>query len=358
MPLDYELFSPGFKGADTLPGAITWPAATYESIQDNLEALRTFAGYPAGPPPYDPTASYTANEKTLAGYLQANWGFPLGGDASVDGQIGLRGVHVDRTLDGTQRNDTGAGFTFTPVQYDNKETYWLPNINAKIQFNRELMLRLAWTKTRTRPQFGDLNPSISIGRPPDASCDPAHTLCEVGAGGGNPNLNDLKSTNYDASLEYYFSPTGFAAFAAFDHELNGFVTPSSFTLGTLNGFPIRVNAPINSLDGHVRGFEAQVNTFFDFAGAPDWVHWFGIQANLTRLNGEAKYPRPVLASRSDWRLHPGHADDGFDRSDHSSAAERLEMVVQHHRDVRAWTAVGQARIQLAQPLLGRLVADR
>jgi TonB-dependent receptor len=292
-PLDYELFRTGFRGADTQPGAIVWPAATYDSIQNNLEALRAFAGYPAGPPPYDPTASYTANEKTLAGYVQGNWGFQLG-DVGVDGQIGLRGVHVHRTLDGTQRNDTGAGFTFDPVHYDKKETYWLPNINAKIQFTRDLLMRLAWTKTRTRPQFGDLNPSISIGRPPDSSCIATVTLCETEAFGGNPNLKDLKSTNYDASLEYYFSPTGFAAIAAFDHELDGFPTASTYLLGTLNGYPIRVHAPINSEKGHVRGFEAQVNTFFDFAGVPDWVRWFGIQANVTHLNASAKYPRPVL----------------------------------------------------------------
>ncbi len=293
VPLDYELFRPGFRGADVQPGAIVWPAATYESIQDNLDQLRAFAGYPEGPPPYDPTASFKANEKSLAGYVQANWGFDLG-SVGVTGQLGIRGVHVNRTISGTQSNDTGAGLTYTPVSYDNKETYWLPNLNAKFQFSRDLLLRLAVTKTRTRPQFEDLNPSLSIGRPPDSSCDPTQTLCETGAHGGNPNLKDLKSTNYDASLEYYFSPTGFAAFAAFDHELEGFVTPSSFDLGTLNGFPVRVSAPINSLKGHVRGFEAQVNTFFDFPGVPDWVHWFGIQANLTRLNAEAKYPRPVL----------------------------------------------------------------
>jgi len=293
VPLDYKLFSPGFKGAATQPGAIVWPAATYASIQDNLEQLRAFAGYPAGPPPYDPTAGFVANEKSFAGYVQANWGFDLGG-VTIDGQLGVRGVHVNRTISGTQRNDTGNGFTFTPVSYNNKETYWLPNFNAKIQFSRQLLLRLAATKTRTRPQFGDLNPSISIGRPPDPSCDPAATVCETSASGGNPNLKDLKSNNYDASLEYYFSSTGFAALAAFDHQLEGFVTPSSYDLGTLNGFPIRVSAPINSLAGHVRGFEAQVNTFFDFRGVPDWVHWFGIQANLTRLDASAKYPRPVL----------------------------------------------------------------
>jgi TonB-dependent receptor len=223
--------------------------------------------------------------------VQANWAFDLGGIA-VDGQVGLRGVHAKRDIHGTQRIDTGAGLNFVPVNDTTSETYWLPNINAVVHFSRDLQLRLAATKTRTRPQFGDLSPSISIGRSPDPTCGPP-TLCETVGTGGNPNLKDLKSTNYDASLEYYFSPTGFAAVAAFDHELEGFVTPSSFTLGESGGFPLRVFAPINSGKGHVRGFEGQVNTFFDFWGGPDWLRWFGVQANVTYLEHGAKFPRPI-----------------------------------------------------------------
>lgn len=292
VPLDYEMFSPGFKGADNPPFPTSWLTPTYSSIRNNLEALRAFANLPAGGPAYDPLASFKANEKSLAGYVQANWALDLGGMA-VDGQLGVRAVHAKRDLHGTQRVDTGAGFDFEPVDNTDSETYWLPNINATLHFTRDLQLRLAATKTRTRPQFLDLSPSISIGRPP-TGCDPAITNCEIGASGGNPNLQDLKSNNYDASLEYYFSRTGFASFAAFDHELEGFVTPSSFVLGEQDGFPIRVSAPINSGKGHVRGFEAQANTFFDFMGGPEWLSWFGIQANVTHLNASAKYPRPVL----------------------------------------------------------------
>lgn len=298
VPLDYQLFGRGFRGADNPPFPLTWLTPTYSSIRDNIEELRVFSGFPSGDrPPYDPTASFKANEKSLAAYAQLNYEFPLGGEMSVDGQIGIRGIKVDRDVSGTRRTETAPGvFEFVPVDESREDTYWLPNLNARIRFTPELQLRLAATKTRTRPQFLDLNPSVSVGRPPDASCDPDVVNCEIGASGGNPFLTDLKSTNYDASLEYYFSRTGFASIAVFDHELKGFVTPSAFILdepGT-GGFPVRVSSPINSGKGHARGFEAQVNTFFDFAGAPEWLSWFGIQANVTRVNAKAKYPRPVL----------------------------------------------------------------
>src|SRR5205814_6653490 len=121
------------------------------------------------------------------------------GSVTIDGQLGIRGVHYNRKLSGTERFATATPgvFIFDPVQIDKKDTYWLPNINARIAFTRELQLRLAATKTRTRPQFNDLNPSISIGRPPDASCNRATVNCETGATAGYPNLKDRKSPTTD-----------------------------------------------------------------------------------------------------------------------------------------------------------------
>jgi len=292
VPLDYEMFEPGFRGANNPPFPTSWLAPTYDSIRDNLEALRLFSGFPTGDrPAYDPTSSFDGNEKSLAGYVQGHWAFDLGG-MTVDGQIGLRGVHYKRKLNGTERLETATGNVFEEVNVSKSDTYWLPNLNVRFHLTPEIQLRLAATKTRTRPQFLDLNPSVSVGRPPDPSgCGPT-VVCDAVARGGNPDLKDLKSDNFDASLEWYFSRTGFASLAAFTHEFEGFVTPSSFLIGESGGFPLRLFAPINSGKGHARGWEAQVNTFFDFMGGPEWLSWFGVQANVTYIDAKAKYPRP------------------------------------------------------------------
>jgi TonB-dependent receptor len=282
VPLDYQLFRAGFRGADNPPFPTTWLTPTYSSIRDNIVQLRQFVGFLTDTPPaYDPLQSFRANEKSIAGYAQLNYQFGI-----LDGQIGVRVVHPDRNIRGTARVDTGSGFIFTPVANTTKETFVLPNFNARFKFTPELQLRLAVTKTRTRPQFNDLNPSVAIG--PPSACQ--NNTCP--ASGGNPFLKDLKATNYDASLEYYFSPTGYAALAAFHHDLDGFVTPANFIErgAAPGGQDLNVSAPINSKKGHVDGFEAQVNTFFDFTGGPDWLRWFGVQGNLTYLNAKAKYP--------------------------------------------------------------------
>jgi iron complex outermembrane receptor protein len=284
VPLDYEMFSPGFKGADNPPFPTSWLAPTYSSIRNNLEELRAFVGFPAGPPPYDPLQSFKANEKSLAAYGQINYQFGI-----VDGQLGIRALHTNRNIRGTQRvviNENPFTTQDNPIDVTEKKTVWLPNINARIKFTPELQLRLAATKTRTRPQFFDLRPSVSLGSP--SACQ--NNTCP--ASGGNPFLKDLKSNNYDASLEYYFSRTGYAAIAAFHHDLQGFITPSNFIEpgAGYNGQDLNISAPVNSKKGHVSGFEAQVNTFFDFAGGPEWLRWFGVQANVTYLNAKAKYP--------------------------------------------------------------------
>ena len=281
VPLDYQLFEPGFIGANNPPFPTTWLAPTYSSIQDNLVDLRNFVGMNPDGPAFDPLQSFKANEKNLAGYAQINYEF-----GPVDGQIGVRAVHTDRSISGTQRIDTGSGIVFQPIDLSRKKTVLLPNLNARAHLTDTIQMRFAVTKTRTRPQFNDLNPSISIGSP--SSCQ--NGFCP--ASGGNPFLKDLTSTNWDTSLEWYFSRTGYASLAAFHHQLKGFVTPASFTeaTGGPGGNGLIVSAPINSGKGHASGFEGQVNTFFDVFGGPAWLKDFGVQANFTYVSARAKYP--------------------------------------------------------------------
>jgi TonB-dependent receptor len=118
-------------------------------------------------------------------------------------------------------------------------------------------------------------------------------VCERVARGGNPYLSALTSDNYDLSIENYFSRTGFASLSLFWRDVAGFVTPASFYApqpDELTGLPLRIFGPINSGKGRLKGFEAQVSTFFDFAGVPDFARNFGVQANVTYIDASAKYP--------------------------------------------------------------------
>jgi len=296
VPLDYSLFTPGFRGDSSRPFPDTWLAPSYNSIHDSLADLRTFAGYPAGSPTFDPLQAIFAKEKSTAFYGQAHYQFGI-----VDGQIGLRVVTTRDKLDGNQlffgADPDGAGplppppGVFRAVHVDRKYTDWLPNFSARFKFTSQLQLRLSATKTRTRPSFRDLSPSATIDRP--GSCfdtTPAPAGCTLTGGGGNPFLERLKSNNYDASLEYYFSPAGFASLAVFRRDIKGFIEGGSQdVIEPISGRPLRLFGPVNSGSGRIQGFEAQASTFFDFEALPGWLHHFGALANVTRINARADF---------------------------------------------------------------------
>lgn len=296
VPLDYELFERGFRGDDLRPFPSTWLAPTYDSIRGNLDEMRTFAGFAAGSPAFDPRQAVTANEKSTAVYGQLSYDFGF-----MDGQIGLRYVETRDKLAGNQLffgPDPDGGGPLPPppgviraVDVDIEYKDWLPNISGRIKITPQLQLRMAATRTRTRPSFRDLSPSSTIDRP--STCFdtvPPPAGCTLTGGGGNPFLQRLKSKNYDASLEYYFSPSGFASFAIFRRDLEGFIEQNNVdVIEPVSGRPLRLFGPANSGDGRISGAEAQVQTFFDWEFVPEFARRFGIQANLTYLNADADF---------------------------------------------------------------------
>jgi iron complex outermembrane receptor protein len=295
VPLNYQLFRPGFRGSD-VQAFRTWLSPTYRSIRDNIEAMRQFTinlggtNFTLDDPAPDPLQTWDANERNYAAYGQIRYEFTLGGGTTVDGNIGLRVVNTHTELSGTRLviPATGPG-VFTPTVVDREYTDWLPNVSARIRFSPEFQLRLSYTETRTRPSFTDLRPSATIDPPP--AClgqTPVPSNCFRSGRGGNPFLDRLTSRNYDASLEYYFSRNGFVSIAGFQRDMNGFIE-STFSDTSLTGEPFRFEGPVNSGDGRIRGFEAQLSTFFDFGGLPNWLSAFGIQANVTHIDTNADF---------------------------------------------------------------------
>jgi TonB-dependent receptor len=288
LPLVNELSPPGYRGTDIQPFR-SFLTPTYGSIRENRVALRQFVisqGPPNRPPSFgtftldapapDPNQTYDATEETLAGYGQVNYNF----NDIVDGVIGIRVVHTDTQVTGTA-NIAGVA---TPINVGPSFTDYLPNASLRWRIMPGLQLRLSATQTRTRPTFAELNPSFSLGAP-----DPNQGNRRFGSG-GNPNLRPFTSDNYDAALEYYFSRNGFASVSVFRRDLVGFIERQNVDLVDPILGPIRINQPVNSGQGRIEGAEAQFQTFFDFAGVPQWAHGFGVQANVTYLTAETGFP--------------------------------------------------------------------
>lgn len=275
--LDLEVFRSGFRGSDVQPTR-DWITPTYRSLRDNVADIRGLVGFanPEGPRPNNPNDRFRAEEKSFAGYGQLSYAFDLG-SLRVDGVAGVRAIITDTRFEGAVTE------SYTNV---------LPNVSMRLRFTDELSLRGAYTQTRTRPNFDQIRPSL-VG--------PVQGNLQT-ITGGNPDLRPLQSDNYDLSLEYYFSDTGFAAVSAFRRDFTGFIFNQRTVRLTDPNDPgsvrIETTLPVNGEASRLEGVEAQLTTFFDFEFVPQFLRRFGVQANYTYLTGEQNVPGFIAGAPS------------------------------------------------------------
>ncbi|WP_242186055.1 TonB-dependent receptor [Sphingomonas sp. CARO-RG-8B-R24-01] len=296
---------PGFTYNSAQPNT-AYAALTRDSIRDNLPALRAFFNEPAGTVAFDPTQNFRANEKAYAAYAQLKYGFDLGG-ITVDGLAGLRSVKTKEHIQAFS-NINGV---VAPSTADSEYTDYLPNGSARIALNDKLQMRLAYTKTRTRPNFIDLRPNLTLGSPPtfpaDSPCLDSTSAtynsraCARGGSQGNPNLKPLTSNNYDLSLEYYFSRTGFFSAAVFRHDVTGFLATVNNVYRDPTYGLIAVDQPVNLGQTRLQGAEVQFTSFLDIDGIPNWAKGFGIQANGTFIDAKGDLQPNFAATYSNPR---------------------------------------------------------
>jgi iron complex outermembrane receptor protein len=278
LDLDLEVL-PAFAFEDVPYQGIILP--TSDSIHDNIERLRGIAGFPGDAVQYPARPSLDANETSLAGYVQARYAFDTA--IPIDGVVGLRAVRTETTVAGTQYTPTSTTDITRTAEY----TDYLPNVSARLHFSEDLQLRLAFTQTRTRPNFDDLNPTYTI-FPGTIAVDPTTGLPVRGANGGTVDLEPYSSNNYDASLEWYFSDTGSLTAAVFRREVEGFIDRETVRIPdpTDPTGLIDFNRPYNAGSNELSGYEISYTTFFDHEMLPDWASNFGLQANFTHVTDD------------------------------------------------------------------------
>lgn len=295
VPLDYIVQPGGFRGDNNAPFPRRWLGPSFSSVQDNLTQLRQFnidrynqfniplRGGSVDGPPNDAARTFNINEKSYAGYVNASYEFNIG-ETVIDGQIGLRAVKTETDTTGVLVTPAGR----TAINYKNSYTDWLPSANLRVQFTPQVQARIAFTQTRTRPGFGQLNPAFRLDQA--VVCAPGQTNCIRTGSGGNPFLRPLDSDNYDASLEYYFSPTGFASVGIFRRDMKGFITNRAYEFPEPDpetGRTLVISGPVNTREARIKGVEAQVSTFFDFL--PGILSSFGAQGNVTYIDAKADF---------------------------------------------------------------------
>jgi len=231
-------------------------------------------------------AAYGLKERSDAAYGQLNFR----GDRWT-GNFGVRYVrteeevknYVQTTAQDPEAITTSAFGPYKPIITKNEYNDWLPSANFKYDINDEAVLRLALSRTLTRADFSALAGSVSLSPPANVG--------GVGTGtGGNPNLEPILSTNFDATWEWYYGERSLVSAGVFYMDIDNYVSlgnvrQSFFTIDNLHpqgaDVPYDLAVPVNT-NAKVKGFE--------LAWEQPLSDNFGAFANYTYADGEADNP--------------------------------------------------------------------
>jgi len=239
-------------------------------------------------------------EETDTGfYFQADWNSEIFG-RPFRGNAGTRIAITDVTSTGS----TTAG---RPIVGTNRYTDYLPSVNVVYEPIDNLLVRLSASKVMARPLLGNLAPTITAISIPNTGATGGATLTV-----GNPKLKPFRSTNFDASVEWYFAPGGLLSFAAFRKEIDSFPQTIFFSAPLSNFADAETIAAIRAqftnaqqlayIDGNydfqarqfadapggwLQGIEASFQ--MDFTFLPGILKNFGAQVNYTHIDSELNY---------------------------------------------------------------------
>jgi len=281
-------------GVGQMPSNVWYWTPAQLSQLNSLYANRVVNNDPASSRFY-PNDIYAMSEKDSAAYMQVNFA----GD-TWSGNAGLRYVGTSENIGYTsptiQEADYHAGSpasAFYPAGW-----YWnyykhhygklLPSFNLRFNLNDDgsLLARFAASQTLTRQDYGQLAGFLGLN-------DPQAQGVEGSGSGPNPRLKPIISTNFDASLEWYFAPRGLLSASVYEMDLSNYYDYGTTTGNYLNNYltysknnpshtPIYsnylVSIPVN-VNGTLKGVEL------------NWVQpigeHFGTQVNYTYSNGHS-----------------------------------------------------------------------
>ena len=225
---------------------------------------------------------FEVEEKNAAAYVQADFR-----GSNWSGNIGVRVVRTEEdivTYTQTSATDPDAipGSLFGPfkgINVDHTYDDVLPSANLKWDVTEDLVARFAAAMTMTRPDysalagFTDLSPPANVGG--------------TGTGtGGNPDLEPIRSTNFDAGLEWYFAKNSLLGVGLFYMDLENYVsfgsdTKTYFTYSEAfpdgADVPYILTVPVNA-EGRVQGVELSYQQAIG--------ENFGVAANYTYADGK------------------------------------------------------------------------
>jgi len=212
----------------------------YQTMRDYLaEMAGDDAGYRA---PTQMTTNKRTLEKTRSFYVQ--WRNTFDFDLPVSIAAGVR--HEKTKVNSPAEILPPAGnviwngttiFAFAradePVlsDYTGEYSYWLPNLDVRVDLRENLLLRGSYGKSIGRPGWLDIQGGLTL--------NSGYGFFGGTGNEGNPGLLPLESKNIDFSLEWYYGEGSYASVGYFRKSISNFVGNST-TMQT----PYQMHSPV------------------------------------------------------------------------------------------------------------------
>jgi iron complex outermembrane receptor protein len=185
-----------------------------------------------------------------------------------------------------------------PVTVDRTYNDVLPSLNLKYGLTEAIVLRLAASRTMSRPTLTQLSPTVSASG--------ANSTLTA----NNPYLDPFRSNNYDVSAEWYFSQGGLLSTTVFYKDIVSQVIPVSslipltITQQNPDGSTVKrqqtwtSSSLVNGPGIGVTGAEFSYQQNFDFLPKP--FDGFGFLGNYTYLQSHGGTLPLVGASKNNY----------------------------------------------------------
>src|SRR3546814_15393880 len=179
--------------------------------------------------------------------------------------IGARLTRTDREIAGPGRVTGPATGTSRVVlcQLSTSDTDLLPNASARVEFGGGLQSRFNYSKTLSRPSFGQLNPGLSY------VFSYVNTIQNSGSG-GNPDLRPQKADSFDASLEYYYGRSNYVSAVAFYRDITDRIINGT-EVRTIDGLQYVISTPRNLGSAKIKGVEVGGQSSAERRVGKEWV---------------------------------------------------------------------------------------
>lgn len=265
----------------------------------------------------DLQGSYKVGERILAAYGRLDFSTGVL-ERAATGNVGLRVARTRTDVAGSLQGVSGAGYMeVKPVRYAGSHAVVLPSANLAIQLTDDWRLRLAASRSITRPSLADLRSatvpasslvSILYQRGQAEIDNPSPGTLFLGVG-GNPELKPYLATNFDLSLEREFEGFGGVSLAGFHKSIDDFIVvsaqPEQLAFATRAGPPVvatvMMSRPRNAGQARVTGLEAAYSRRF--------THGLGVWSSATWVdavsrNEEGRRGRLNGVSRLSYSISP------------------------------------------------------